>query len=270
MPREENNDTHQTIPTPSPRERSLLVTVEESVFVNNPDVLPAAGTSYGDMARELFAQDYNQNFDDYVYTGQMPNAKTRGVLAFAKFKTPEEAFRPFRRYWKKNGNHRWPPLLKNYIVISDNSMPRSSNIITNGQPGIVTGPNFYDRYVYIPDCNEGTRFLLEEYFGPIEFVIPRYRAPVATGVQSAITGSSFPESLHDDIELPGQRMADAMYYGGNAYSGNGTVEGQSFPRTNFKTWLPYVLFAEQEYQDGGWYMQRIRVFPPLRPKAIRQ
>lgn len=272
MAREETNDTHQTIPTPNPRERALVVKAKEEVFAHNPDVLPATGTSYGEFDRAIFGADYRREYDDYLFTGQLENAGTYAQLAFAKYKTEEEKKIPFRRLWKKNGNHRWPPILKGYVLLEDNGMPRSGNVIVNGQPGIVTGPSYFDRYIYIPDCNEGTRFLLEEYFSPTEFVIPRYRAPVATGIQISVNGlnTSIPESLHDDIDIPATRTANATYYGGQAYSGNGNLEGQSFPRTNFKTWLPYVLFAEQEYQSGGWYMQRIRVFPPLRPKAIRQ
>lgn len=274
MPREENNDTHQTIPTPNPRERALTVSVKEEVFAQQDDLLPPEGTTtYGEFDRMLFGQDYRRVYEDYIYTGQIDNGRDgSATLTFAKYKSEEDKKTPFRRTWKKNGNHRWPPLLKNYILLEDSAMPRSANFITNGESGMVTGPSFYDRYVYIPDVNEGTRFLLEEYFSPTAFIIPRYRAPVPTGVQISVAGlnSQFPEALHDDIEIPPTRTANATFYGGSAYSGNGSVEGQFFPKTNFKTWLPYVLFCEQEQQSGGWYMQRIRVFPPLRPKAIRK
>jgi hypothetical protein len=273
MAREDENDTHQTIPTPNPQERALLVRVREEVFSHDPDVLPATGTSYGEFPREMFGADYRREYEDYLYKGQLDNAGTYAVLAFAKDKTEAEKNEPFRRVWKKHGNHRWPPILKSLYLLEDYNFPRSTNRVTRaGGSGVVIAPTYYDRVVYIPDTNEGTRFLVDEFFAATPFVIPRYQTPVATGVQYSINGlqGSFPECLHDDIEIPSTTTASIAYQSGSAAAAGGSLEGQFFPRTNFKNWRPYVVFDEQEEVPTGWSRMRIRVYPPMRPRAIRR
>lgn len=258
-----------TIPTPNPSERALLIQFDESVIAANPDFIPVEGTTYRNFPEGLIARSYPvELWGDYIYTSPMGD---HGLL-FAKPKTPEQAITPWRRQWSKFGNHRWHPILKNLILIENPSFPRSTNFIQNGQQGFATAPSYDDRYVYIPDVNEGTRFFTEEFQAPTQYVIPRYRTPVPTGVQYSVGDlrGAFQECLHDDIEIPATRSSNAIYLGGAAYSGNGSVEGQVFPRTNFKTWLPYVIYDEQELTNGVWYRKRIRVFPPARPRAIRR
>lgn len=245
------------------------MTVEESVYANDPFLIPPEGTLYKDFPREIFSRDYKvQKFGDYIYVTQ---SGSHGLL-FAPPRTVEEAKVPYRKQWSKFGNHRWHPILKNLVLLENPSFPRSTNFIQNGQQGIATAPSYDDRYIYVPDVNEGSRFFTEEFFSPRQFIIPRYRVPIPTGVQYSIGDlrGSFQECLHDDIDIPPTRSANAIYLGSSAYSGNGSVEGQSFPRTNFKTWLPYIVYDEQQLMDAGWYRKRIRVFPPTRPKAIRR
>lgn len=215
----------------------------------------------------------DNRFGLYVFTD---SGKQEGDVVF-KYGLPKSqvvANTPFRRTWMKHGNHRWPPILKGIVLLEDNAFPRSTNYISNGVQGVATGANYYDRYIYIPDTNEGTRFLLDEFLSPMPFQIPRYRTPVATSVQYSVNGlnGSFPECLHDEITIPATRTATATYIGGTAFSGNGSVEGQYFPRTNFKSWTPYVVYDSQEQQEdsGLWYRQRIRVYPPTLPRAIRR
>lgn len=268
------------IDTPDPSSTSFVVKVPQDSVYGEPAAIPAVGSEFRNLgfyqSRNLgwipdasLAQD--GRFGLYQYVDKKSDDEYVNFI-YAKNKTDEEKNTPFRSSWKKHGNHRWPPILKGIVILSDNSLPRSANYIQNGVSGIATGPSYYDRYIYIPDCNEGTRFLLEEFFAATQFVIPRYRTPVATSVQFSVPGlnGSFQECLHDDIDIPPVRTANAVYLGGQSFTGNGQVEGQFFPKTNFKTWLPYVLFDEQEQRESGWYRQRIRVFPPILPKAIRR
>lgn len=269
----DTNTTHQTIPTPNPQLRALVVTVEDTVFLDDPYILPPEGTAYIDFDRQIFAGDVRRAFNEYVYTGQTENQRGAGALLFGPGQTTQEANTPYRGTWKKHGNHRWAPILKSLTVFADYSFPRSTNRVTRGGgSGIVVAPTYYDRVVYIPDTNEGTRFYVEEFFSATKFVIPRYQTPVATGVQYNINGlqGSFPESLHDDIDIPPTTTATIAYQSGSTIPVGGSIEGQFFPRTNFKTWRPYVIFDEQEQVPGGWSRMRIRVYPPVRPRAIRR
>lgn len=273
----------RVLSTPNPAELSFVVIIPQDVVRMNLSCMPAIGSTFktlgiagsqtgrsvGWIPDAALATD--SQFGLYIFT-DTENEGTDIMFFYGKPKTTEEANTPWRKQWSKFGNHRWHPILKNLILLENPSFPRSTNFIQNGQQGFATAPSYDDRYTYIPDVNEGTRFFTEEFQSPTQFVIPRYRTPVPTGVQYSVGDlrGSFPEALHDDIDIPATRSANAIYLGGAAYSGNGSVEGQFFPRTNFKTWLPYIVYDEQELTSGVWYRKRIRVFPPARPKAIRR
>jgi hypothetical protein len=128
------------------------------------------------------------------------------------------------------------------------------------------------REVFIQEVNEGSRFFLEEFTGPSEFLIGRYPVPQPGRVSYQINGvsGSFEECLHDDIEIPSTPSATATFVGGIQGSADGRVPGQFFPRTNFRRRRPYILIADQELRNGVWYMQRIRVFPPRQPRTTIQ
>lgn len=275
-------DRWELLDTPNPHLFGFLVRVPQDTVSLYPQLCPEEGDlfqnlgllnsrSIGWIPDNALAAD--SRFGLYVYVQKTIDRKT-GVVNFhyGPPMTEEKKKTPYRRQWKKFGNHRWPPILKGVAILQDNAFPQSTNYISVGQLGVATASKFYDRYLYVPDTSEGTRFFLEEFFSPTQFVIPRYRTPVATAVQYSVNGlnNSFPECLHDDIDIPATRTANATYLGGDAFAGNGSVEGQFFPKTNFKTWLPYVLSHEQEQVEAGWYGFRIRVFPPLLPRAIRQ
>jgi len=262
--------THTTSSTPNPRDRSLIVTVGETTYASNPFCLPKEGTLYKDFPKGIKSDDYLKQFAEYVYVCQIPTHK----LLFAPNKTPQEANTPYRSVFSKFGNHRWHPILKNLVLLENPSFPRATNFILNGEQGFANAPSYDDQYIYIPDVNEGSRFLTQEYFSPRPFVIPSYRVPIPTGIQYSLGDlkGSFQDCLHDDIEIPAARQSNAIFLGSTALSGSGSQSGQFFPKTNFQTWLPYVVYDEQELQveGGGWYRKRIRVYPPLRPRAIRR
>ncbi len=55
----------------------------------------------------------------------------------------------------------------------------------------------------VPDCNEGTLFMLFEYFSPVPFNIPRHPAPVATSIDIDIPGlhETISECLHGKVTV---------------------------------------------------------------------
>lgn len=259
-------DSHTSLSTPNPMERSLLVLVEESVYAQNPDIIPIQGTRYGDFPKEIFAQDYRQEYENYIYTEQNG---THGLL-FAKNKTREEANTPFRKTtWK--GNHRWPPILLEVNVIPDYSSPRSFAVISGTNIGTGIGPTYYDQVRYISDASEGTRFLKEEFLSPTQYDIPQSPVPVATGVSYLLPGGAsgnFQECLHDDILIPAIVTGTVQVIAGVNSQIGSVIQEQFFPATNFPTWGPYVLSDTQELVNGVWYRTRIRVFPPPQPDPV--
>lgn len=261
--------SHTTLPTPVPNERSLLVQVEESVFAANPHILPLAGTLYKDCAKNLFAHDYNKEFNDYVYTGQQGD---HGLL-FATGKTDAEANTPFRPpYAKDFGNHPWPAILKALNIQEDPFLVVAAPTISGNAQGISTGPRYYQQDEYINAIQQGSRFVLSEFFGPRPFNIPRHQVPQPGRIayQLPTLDGGFQECLHDDVEIPATRTATTKNVGGTTTAVGGAIDGQFFPRTNFKSWRPYVFSDAQVYRDGGWYRVLTRVYPPALPRRIRQ
>lgn len=240
---------------------------------------PKEGTKYSDcpqwMDKTLIANGYG----DYIFTLNKNGSGENIDFFFGMPKDRITAAKPFRKYWKKHGNHRWAPILKSLEIIEDRVFPRSSNYTGTDASGatvtgIILGPTYYDRYIFIPECNEGSKFLLEEFLSPFPIPIPTYRVPVATSVQFNIPGLSggFQEALHGDIAIPDTRSGASITLGSQSFPASGFLSGQFFPKTNFRSWVPYVIYHESQQDEscGLWYGQRIRVFPPLRPKAIRR
>lgn len=261
------SETTTSLSTPNPVERSLLVLVEESVFANSPDIVPAPRTLYKDFPDSLIPQEYPRDrWGEYVYT--YPQG-THGLL-FAKNKTLTEANTPFRKTtWK--GNHRWPPILLGVAIIPDYGSPRSFPVMVGNVIGTGVGPTYYDQVHYIPDVSEGTRFVKEEFFGPTQFNIPQTPVPVPTSVSYLLPGGitgNFPECLHDTIKIDATITNSQQLVSGSVSRVGTTIGQQIFPATNFTDWSPYILSDTQERQDGGWYRVRIRVFPPPQPESI--
>jgi hypothetical protein len=276
-----NPAASRTTSSPRPGELVVVVSVPSALIVEGEIPQPRKGWSEAEILNRVLYKNTPQWMDktlvasgygEYEFLINRGGGETIEFL-FGKPKTKEEATKPFESYWKKHGNHRWPPILKSLEIIEDTSMPRTANVIKNGEAGIVIGPTYFDKYVYIPDCNEGSKFWFEEFVSPVPFNLPNYRVPVATAVQFSVPGLSggFQESLHDDINIPDTRSASSTLFASSSQAASGFVSGQSFPKTNFKTWLPYVVYDEQKQDETGlWYRQRIRVFPPMRPRAIRR
>jgi hypothetical protein len=261
--------SHTTVPTPNPSERALLVQIEESVIANNPSLIPVEGTLYRDFPEALLAIEYPVDlWGGYRYTEPMGD---HGLL-FAKGKTEDERNTPFRSIWKRFGNHRWDSELEALAFLQDANFPLSANIIRNGQQGIVTAPRPFVREIFIAEVNEGSRFLMDQFTSDVPYRISRFPVPQGQPISYDINGvrGSFPPSLHDDVEIPSTLVANATFFGGSAGAESSRIPGQFFPRTNFKRRRPYVLICEQELTNGVWYLERIRVFPPKRPKVTVQ
>lgn len=260
-----------TIATPDPGQRALVVIVDESVFAAKGGVIPPAKTRYMDAAFKAYRPlEYQKKFEDFVYTGQIGEYG----LGFAKgtfdadgnvIPTPK----PFRGGWAKFGNHRWCPLLKGLAFLEDYEFPQATNIISGGETGVAIAPRNYVHEAYIAEVNEGSRFWLDEFFSPVRYPFGRYPVPQPGRVSYQINGlrGAFEECLHDDIEIPATNSTTATLVAGSETSLESRIVGQFFPRTNFRSRRPYILTADQVYQDGGWYMQRLRVFPPRQPRT---
>ena len=259
--------THRTISTPDPRYRSLVVTVGESSFASNGGVIPIQGTSYSsDLFRGLLESDYHKEFENFVYVQQLPDVKEGGQLVFARGFTTEERNTPFR-VTSKFGNHRWPPILK-FLKFE---LARDFPLVSQNKAGNNTYANRYlVREGYIPEINEGTRFVTEEFISDVPYVIPQYSVPTPTSISYHYLNikGGFPECLHKKIDIKALISTVAVFDGTATVSNYNELSGQVFPATNFTEWAPYVLSDEQELVNGVWYRKRVRVYPPPIPEVI--
>lgn len=273
--------------TPNPSIWALQVLIDEMVILNEPEIIPPEGTLYKDFASKVFPKNLYKKFANYKYvnSGNGPeqqvlkaafssnseNAHTGALqdkklsLLFLPTLTQEQRDTPFR-VTTSMGNHRWAPILERLDFYRDDSFPRSTNRMIGGRGSVVTGPSYYVRENYRPECNEGSRFRIEEFFSDVPYATPPYLVPVARSVSFDVPGvrGSFPECIGPEINIPNFQTANLAFFTGNAnaVNANGSVGGQFFPKTNFQKWSPYVV-SDQTHFDNGYRKTRIWVFPPL-------
>lgn len=245
------------VPTPSPNEWSFVTVVRSLWGVQ----MPVAGqTIYRDW-KQMIPQRAAGNYGSYVYADSVE--APAGWLGFlwVRHKTEKEKATPFRTI-ETFGNHRWPPELRSLRFFADPSFPRA----INGPGGsIITGPTYYVRQVYIPEQNEGTRFVIREFLSDTPFKIPLHPVPEPTSVSYDVPGASgsFPECLHPKIVIPAFRTATQSFTVTDGSSGAaGAIPGQAFPATNFETRAPYFVSDEQQFTNGLYYRKQVQAFPP--------
>lgn len=263
------SNTHRTINTPDPRYRSLVVTVTENSFASNGGVIPVQGTKYKDFPRSIISSDYLKEFADFTYVQQLEDSKDGGRLVFARSFTDQERKTPFRTT-TTFGNHRWPPILKSLKFELARDFPLNTQKSEGSNHQLVTANRYLVREVYIPEINEGTRFIQDEFISDIPFVIPSYPVPTPTSVTYHYLNirGGFPECLHKEINISKLISTVSTFNGTATTNSYNELKGQIFPETNFVEWTSYVISDTQELSGGVWYRKRIRVYPPPMPKAI--
>lgn len=264
--------THRTCKTPNPSLRSLIVSIGEQTFQTAGGIVPKQGTLYSSAEwRTFFGADYRNNFRDFVYVTQLEDTAKGGQFLFAKGMTDEEKNTPFRTTFACK-NHRWPMVVHGLEKLEDPIMGRSANGFSGTHPTANIGPEYYLKQAITQECNEGTRFQLDEFFAPTPFDIPQYPVPVPQSMHIILPGltQTFPECLHPRIQIEDSISSTGQIIAGTASAFGSAISGQLFPATNFKDWSPYVLEHDQKLQDGGWYSWRITVYPPAKPPNVIQ
>lgn len=274
---EEPKIVHDLVPTPNPSELSLVIDVPVSVFAMSNRQMPTASTNgvIGDKyASEAFkflvSAAWVKGYGDYVFVDVSKPMPQWLRFHFIKEKTAAQraSKEPFRSM-PSFGNHRWNAILKKLSFFQDNSFPLAATIIKNGQKGTVTAPRTYDQVVYVPEINEGTLFLEEEFFSDTPFVIPQYEVPIPTAVSYVVPGGAsgnFQECLHPKVVIPDLRAGSLVFIGGAQSDSGGNVRGQVFPETNQTGWERYVLSHKQKF-EVGYYGYRVTVNPPDEPEV---
>lgn len=262
--------------TPNPSEKAF------SVVIGNSEISDALAQFDAYLEGSLFsafplipdeALAQPEQFGNYVFTACMAQGLENMRFFFNKDKTTAQANAPFRVTTIDFGNHHWPAILKALNLQEDPFFSFATTIISGNNQGVATAPRYYQQEEYIQDVNEGSKFVLYEFYGPRPFIISRYPVPMPGRIsyQTVTSAGSFPECLHDDVEIPATRTATSQNAGGTTTAVGGSLDGQFFPRTNFKSWRPYVFKCGQNQSDvGGWYKKLIRVFPPRLPRRIRE
>jgi len=248
-------------------------------------MIPAEGALYKDFIAKAFPKSFLKQCSDYRYVNgenglqphATPPARVMGMaqplvtsdgeatvgLLFLPNMSQEEMDTPFRTT-TSFGNHRWPPILQALAFFKDHNLPRSSFGTRYGQGAYISGPTYYVREIYQCEVNEGSRFIMEEFFSNAPFSIPLYPVPIPRAVYFDIPGvrGGFPECIGPEIRIPRtQSASSASYITGNAAIANGAVNGQYYPATDMEEWEPYILTDQQDFQEG-YVRKRIRVLPP--------
>lgn len=264
----------QIISTPNPNEEAFYTDLDQEVLSNFrtgewPRTIDSGSQTLYQAWRYALPERVKQGWGDYAYTSKQPIGEGGMRFFWAKNKNDEDKNTPFRSYTEVK-NHRWSPILLAFGIQQDYTFPNSTNVISGNDVGIVTAPRNYPKYVYIPEVNEGSRFVIEEFFAATKFDIPQTPVPTATAVQVNMLDVtlSFPESLHPKIVIPNTRTGLTQVIAGVAGEAGGGINGQVFPATNFETWAPYIMTDQQEFTETGWHRIRVRVYPPALPDAI--
>jgi hypothetical protein len=248
------------VPTANPDERAFITFVRAQWDV----VWPAAGvTIYKDWQQAIYPQAQG-DFGGYVYADSVQAQGDWLGFLWVKRKSETEKNTPYRTY-TKNGNHRWPPVLYRLDFLQNPAFPAS----TNGPDGsIVRAPRIFVRQVFKPESNEGSMFKYEYFLSDTKYNIPPHPAPQPQEVSYDFLGCSgtFPECLHEKIEIKPQRTAIAKYSvgGGEQGAAGGVLSGQVFPKTRpFVDWIPYIVSDEQTFSEGQYNRVRVTVYPPI-------
>lgn len=258
----------------------LEVNVDSSKFADQPwasklivsNIGPSGAIITGSIYESLMPlvpQSYAKLYGSYVLTEIVRRYAGFITLTFIQHQTAAQASTPWR-ITSSFGNHRWPPILLALAFIQDNTFQRSTNGAKAQKAAIVLGPSYYVREAFIPETNEGARFIEEEFYSDTPFIIPQYETPVATSISYDIPGArgTFPESLHPKIVIPATRSSSTVVIQGSASDIAGSIGGQVFPATNMEEWQPYVLSDQQKQENGAWRRTRVTVYPPEQPEVI--
>jgi hypothetical protein len=274
----DQNTTHRTIPTVSPRERSLIVTVEDSVFASFPNILPPEDTRYGDFDRQIFAGDYRKQFENYLYKEQLENGRNGAAqLLFVKTRTDEERMTPVKERIEDVPGIEWPNVLEWVVFAQDDGFPLSQNTINSqGDPSTVIIGRAVILYSWLPGMSlttrVRTRIFVSEYPWPDWAVWSDEPKPTEVSFDFANKDGGFPKCLHDDITVEGTSSASyrVVSAAGDVEPANKTANNsQFFPKTNHKRWQEYVVNETKE--ENGLFIRYERTYyPPNRPKLSQR
>jgi hypothetical protein len=257
------------------REIGFVVAVDEDVneWIGS-STMPVRGDTYASTPIE--PKPYVAKLDasgvaygTYILT-RVTDSGGRFYFYFSKGKTDAAAAIPFKDPEEWMGNHYWPPILLE-VDIARSRMKRAVN----------TGDATYRGSIYtatptfIPSADTGTLFRLYESLWPSRPNIEQHMTPLAGAVHFPLPGSPpfrFGECLHGGIEVDQLiDSEDIIATVGSAITSNlGVYSRASFPATNFKTWLPYVLSDKAtKIATGAYHRFQIEAIPPFLPRRVR-
>lgn len=245
-----------------------------NIIGNQPSAWPQEGSllSQNPWAADAVLMDPNL-YGNYIYTTNQPTTSSEKEPAITFFYGPnlteEQKNTPYRII-SSTGNHYWPPILLD-VEIQKTSLPRTTNTGTK----IISADTYTATPIWIPNGETGTQFVLRKYTAATKFEIPQWDTPITGEVSFPVPGErpfSFGECLHPDINIPEMMDAIQEYTIGSGAVLNkiGIYKKWFFRATNFKTWLPYILYDRQSVDEMGmWNRDQMEVFPPNLPRPRR-
>lgn len=267
--------SHTTIPTPAPRERSLIVQVEESAIANNPDIFPAWGTRYEECDKAIIAKDYPKSkWGSYIYVEQRGE---HGML-FVKSKTPEQRNTLIKPKYQITDRVMWDAVLEWIEFGKETGFPLSQNTINSqGKQAIVTAERWLVPRGYRPSQSLNTIITVEEYLSEVPWPDWAMESdePQPTEVMWDLVGSngSMGKCLHAEVPVPAQASSGyrvVSVVGDKTQSGNSTAPGKFlFPKTNHKKRQDFHINVVA-YIDGQYLRKRMTFHVPIPMSKIVQ
>lgn len=265
--------THNTIPTVSPSERALLVTVNEVSFASVGGIIPPINTLYNDAAfRTFFGKDYLKEFSNFRYVEQRANVDGGGTLLFVKSKTSQERDTPFITYAKVEP-HEWSSVLKWIKFEQETNFPLSQNYIGGTQQGLVTVPRWLVQYAFIQGMRLNTYIKVREFLSDLPYsqwsVLSDEPQPTAVTWDLIGSHGNTGPCLHREENVPGQGDASGVRVvltDGSIQGGTNVQRGQKFYRTNHLTWQDYVVNTVVRV-DGQYHRTEETFIAPPEPRA---
>ena len=265
----------QLVPTPSPTEFMVALTVPDQIINSKLALLPRDNALQKYTPYNKFSWGGSlpraQEFGEYVYLSSNKNAAESVTFYFGKPKTVKEKNTPF---FVKTDTHQyvWPSVLLDLYFISS-TFPQSTSE-SGGQ--IITAPRYFQRHRYVPSTPANSVVKIEQFLSDTPWTKQdlTHQQPVTAEIDGTFLGLNvtFPRCLHRRVTLkelvPGARIVFGSGMEGS--DRNGTPGEQVFPATNFTDWRPFVFADDAKETDQGlFFRERTTIYPPSRSEPIQ-
>lgn len=252
-------------------ERGVILSVPRSLFKESTETV--RGTTVSDFlsgVEDVSKEDLITNgWGDYILTDTAPNQGMDLRFVFLKNKTEAQALETVRPAYTFTKRVPWPDWLLTLYAVQGvvTLQSEAGKISTNDTSNVITATRYFDRYALIKGGDYQTQVTREEFFSPTPFVGVYATEPRPMpvfynylGMQGQFT------AVHEEIFIP-EILTNPVLVTGFGMTNPELIpqgKGSYFPPTLPMTgWTSYVREADVVRRDGGYYLTKETVNPPL-------